>query len=491
MPTAYSYKRFSSEKQAKGDSIRRQTELAAKYIADNPRLNLDLDTNLDLTDEGLSAFKGVHKTRGALGVFLLAVATGQIQPGSYLLVESLDRLSRQQPLDALTQLMELVKSGIVVVTVNDGKVYSTETMQGVDGTFVMMMGLVGMARAFEESDTKGKRVRAAWQSKFDKVKDGKQLTKRVPFWLTSDRKPIRERAEVVRRIFTEYAAGSGTSVITKRLNSDGVAPPSHHALHWSDSSVKKLLKSKTTIGILVTADGQEHEGYYPCVVSDELWFKCQLQISTGSKARDRTGEPKPLAGLLRCSCNRGGTIVRVARTGRVKMDGTRTLFESVACSKAKLGIPGCVYKSIPYRKVLRSIESHVTEIQHAAGATSNDEELMNIDGYIDSLLDEVRDAYELFRETKSATARDTYQRLDRELVKVQEERKQLAAAVGTVGSEVMEMLMKQPQMTNQWLRKVFKEGVLDLWSERLTLVLQNGKTLEVDLNERWDGANAL
>jgi len=36
MTTAYSYKRFSSEKQAKGDSLRRQTELAENYIKDNP-----------------------------------------------------------------------------------------------------------------------------------------------------------------------------------------------------------------------------------------------------------------------------------------------------------------------------------------------------------------------------------------------------------------------------------------------------------------------
>jgi len=490
MPTAYSYKRFSSDKQAKGDSIRRQTELAARFIANNPHLNLELDTKLDLTDEGFSAFKGSHKTRGALGSFLLLVATGQIQPGSYLLVESLDRLSRQQPIDALTQLMELVKSGIVVVTLNDEKTYSNETMKGVDGTFVLMASLIGMARAFEESDTKGKRVRAAWQNKFNLVKDGKQLTKRTPFWLDSDRKLIRERADVVRRIFTEYAAGSGTSVITKRLNADGMAPPSSHVQHWSDSSVKKLLKSKTTIGVLVTADKQEHEGYYPPVVSDELWFKCQLQIGTGAKARDRTGKPKPLAGLLRCACNRGGTIVRVARTGRVKKDGTRTLFESVACSKARIGVPGCVYKSIAYRKVLDGIRTNVMEIQQLAGATSNEEELMNIDGYIGSLADEVRDAYELFRETKSVTARDKYQRLDRELAQAKEERQQLAAAVGTVGSAVMEKLMKSPEMTNQWLRKVFKEGVLDLWAERLTLVLQNGKTLEVDLNERWDDVEA-
>lgn len=37
-------------------------------------------------------------------------------------------------------------------------------------------------------------------------------------------------------------------------------------------------------------------------------------------------------------------------------------------------------------------------------------------------------------------------------------------------------------MTNQWLRKVFKGGVLDVWEEKLIMTLQNGKTLEIDLN---------
>lgn len=42
MPIAYSYTRFSSEKQAKGDSLRRQTALAETYIRDHPELNLQL-----------------------------------------------------------------------------------------------------------------------------------------------------------------------------------------------------------------------------------------------------------------------------------------------------------------------------------------------------------------------------------------------------------------------------------------------------------------
>jgi hypothetical protein len=83
MPIAYSYKRFSSDAQSQGDSLRRQTELAQKYIDNHPELGLILDTALNLTDLGVSAFRGDNMTTGALSDFLAAVYQGHIPPGSY------------------------------------------------------------------------------------------------------------------------------------------------------------------------------------------------------------------------------------------------------------------------------------------------------------------------------------------------------------------------------------------------------------------------
>ena len=82
MPIAYSYIRFSSEKQKKGASIQRQEELATKFIKDNPELELDLDTALNMRDLGVSAFKGKNMTDGALGNFTALVYQGKIEQGS-------------------------------------------------------------------------------------------------------------------------------------------------------------------------------------------------------------------------------------------------------------------------------------------------------------------------------------------------------------------------------------------------------------------------
>lgn len=90
---AYSYMRFSSAPQDFGDSIRRQTELRDKFLAESG-LNLELDTSLNMTDKALSGFDSSNIKKGALGAFLKAVEDGTVKKGSYLLIENLDRLSR-------------------------------------------------------------------------------------------------------------------------------------------------------------------------------------------------------------------------------------------------------------------------------------------------------------------------------------------------------------------------------------------------------------
>jgi len=75
---AYSYIRFSTPEQLRGDSLRRQTEAAAQWCGAN---NITLDTSLTLHDLGKSAYLGAHRQnpdRNALAAFLKLVETGKI-----------------------------------------------------------------------------------------------------------------------------------------------------------------------------------------------------------------------------------------------------------------------------------------------------------------------------------------------------------------------------------------------------------------------------
>src|ERR1700721_1277443 len=108
-PHAYSYVRFSTPTQAAGASQQRQNEKAAKYAQDH---GLTLDTELNMTDLGVSAFRGKNTRTGALGGFLEAVDKGYVPKGSYLLIENIDRLSRDDILEAQTVFQQLILSGI-------------------------------------------------------------------------------------------------------------------------------------------------------------------------------------------------------------------------------------------------------------------------------------------------------------------------------------------------------------------------------------------
>src|SRR5689334_1241100 len=124
-PKGYSYIRFSSAEQALGDSSRRQAQLAKEYAA---RHGLELDTELTFKDTGVSAYRGRNAADGRLGDFLELVRAGVVKQGSFLLVESLDRISRQTARKALRTLEDIVESGITLVTLTDGKTYTAESI---------------------------------------------------------------------------------------------------------------------------------------------------------------------------------------------------------------------------------------------------------------------------------------------------------------------------------------------------------------------------
>src|SRR5687768_15174583 len=90
MPKAYSHTRMSTPEQLKGDSKRRQEDRARRYAEEQ---GLEIADRFD--DFGVSAFKGKNAELGALSEFTRLVDDGTIERGSYLLVESMDRLTRQ------------------------------------------------------------------------------------------------------------------------------------------------------------------------------------------------------------------------------------------------------------------------------------------------------------------------------------------------------------------------------------------------------------
>lgn len=156
-PRLFSYVRFSSGKQSTGQSVERQLETAQR-IAN--QYDLELDT-LSFKDLGVSAFKGKNAAQGNLREFIDQIGK-RVPYGSWLVVENLDRLSRDDVLSALDILKEILRSGITVVTGMDSKVYTHESLS--TSMMDLILSIMLFSRAHEESLTKKNRVESQARS---------------------------------------------------------------------------------------------------------------------------------------------------------------------------------------------------------------------------------------------------------------------------------------------------------------------------------------
>jgi len=239
----------------------------AREYAGKHSLALDERSYQDL---GISAFKGKNVAEGALGAFLKAVDDKIIGRGSYLLVESLDRVSRASVMDAFEVFRSIIKRGIVLVTLQDQQVYSEKTID--DNWTKLIMALAVMARSNDESATKSRRIKESWEAK---RASGVILTAMGPGWLqlSEDRKKWLQKPDkvkVVRMIFEQAAAGLGAPTIADRLN-EAKVPTMVKAAFWEPGVVMALLKNSAVIGTYTPkkADAPPIEGYYPVVVKPE------------------------------------------------------------------------------------------------------------------------------------------------------------------------------------------------------------------------------
>lgn len=370
MPKAYSYIRFSTTDQVKGDSLRRQIELSNNYAAKH---NLQIDDSINLRDLGVSAYDKSNITKGALGRFLDLVSTGKIERGSYLLIESLDRLSRAQVLDALQVFLSIINAGIKIVTLADEITYSRETLEINYQNLILSIFI--MSRASEESAIKSHRIRASWDSKRKSIAT-KRFTSRCPYWLrpTKDAKGfefIDENVQVVRRILSMAKNGMGNSHITKALNHERIKPFSKSSDGWQPSYVQKVLRSPALYGefqLKMKRDNKEIlfgdviPNYYPPVISKDEWLlinsRREQRTSRGGVSKGKSLS-NLFSGLLICG-HCGGPITMGAHTTK-EVGGKLVERKYVGCSRARRGL-GCRHLTWNYRNLEREILSFCKSI---------------------------------------------------------------------------------------------------------------------------------
>lgn len=328
MQKAYSYIRFSSPEQAKGDSYRRQREAAEAYCQAN---GLELVASKDYLffDKGRSAFTGKHlDDTGELARFLSYVENGAVAPGSYLIVESLDRLSRERVKDALPRFLDLLNKGINVYTSADGKLYTSDYNE-----LDLIISIVHMSRAHSESHLKGVRVSKAWRQKqTDAREKGTPLGAACPYWIEykdGNYELIPERVRTIEQIFELAQSGFGQRAIAKTLNERGI--PIFGSLKrnrngkWGSSSCGKILSNRALLGEyqptgLVgghrVAIGEPVKGFFPQAISESDFYSAQAARLTRNvtKATKQTKNFNVWQGVAKCGlCGESMHLVNKGR----------------------------------------------------------------------------------------------------------------------------------------------------------------------------------
>ena len=166
-PLAFSYIRFSTKGQAEGGSLGRQLKASADYCERN---KLRLLQRPEYNDYGVSGFRGRNADVGGLGKFVDALKDGKIPRGSFLLVENIDRITRQTPYDAVDVIKALIDGGLNIVDLSDReRIYNSETIR-VERNYSTLVARC--ERAHEESRRKSELSNSNWQQKTAKAVAG-------------------------------------------------------------------------------------------------------------------------------------------------------------------------------------------------------------------------------------------------------------------------------------------------------------------------------
>lgn len=303
---AFSYRRYSSGKQGKGHSLARQGE---PFEALCQRMEWRPNYTLDLDDKGKSAYHGHHLSKGRLGFFLAMAKKGRIKPGSVLVIENQDRLSRQEIDTARETMRELLLTGVNVYDQDDNALLSRESL---NDPLALIRMILRMERAHKESARKSQFSSDNWKRKRDAI-GMKKLTRTVPYWveLNHDRTAfnvIPDRVAVVRRIFDLCIAGVGIASIARKLNAEGLKT-GNNCKRVGASSVQKILRNRAVLGEFTPMSGrgknrkpsgETQPDYYPRVIDEATFLRAQTALKTRGfgKGKASKKEHNLFAGII-------------------------------------------------------------------------------------------------------------------------------------------------------------------------------------------------
>lgn len=326
MRKAYSYIRWSSGQQKHGVSLQRQTEdpLVLEFIK-----NHKLTVVETMIDRGVSGFKGKNfSNEKALGKFVEQIRQGRIERGSVLILESMDRFGRDVITSMIKRFIEIVEAGVSIGVVSMDVIIDLDTMNNNPMVWNFVSGEIQRARA--ESKRKStfstnnvfNKIQAAKAGKLVyfgglspswikgiKNKAGERIVKMTADkdgvqWIVDDKK-----VKIVQRMYRLYLEGKASTGIAKQFNEENVRTLKGVGI-WENTTVKRLLKSKSVMGNCSVNDFQS-ENYYPEIISKNDFYKVQARMEQNKSNRGGSPHghvPNIFKGITKCTCGSGITV---------------------------------------------------------------------------------------------------------------------------------------------------------------------------------------
>lgn len=404
-----SYTRFSSRKQAKGLSYVRQIEAAREWCAKH---GYTLEEEDQFKDLGVSGYSGANED-GDLGRLRDMLKSGEIPRGTILIVEALDRITRQALPKAITLLMNLAMGGLRIVTLSDGKMWDEAAMHDL-GSF--MMSVVTLYRGHQESEYKSMRLRKTFRKHRDN--GSQQAFGAAPGWLYRDDKTKpwqvdEEKAAVVRKVFELSAAGFGSKAIAGKANEEGWVVPTRLNMtdgRWHAQMPGQILRNRAVLGEhqhrirTHEAHAQAWQGflagepikdYYPRIVSDELWNRARASIRSRLAAKRRdTHYYNVFSGMMFCGCC-GAPIQR-------KNEKNGYSRAQLSCSDKVAGKTKCPTMSAQRadRAILTAIYEHSLHMLGSDRGATYSADIAGLEAAIADKLDQARALADVIAKTK-------------------------------------------------------------------------------------------
>lgn len=470
--TAISYLRFSSRKQLGNDSYRRQIQATETYCKEH-----GLRLNSRLEDLGVSGWnKSNLDDTAALGRFLKLVNDGKIPPGTVLICENLDRLTRAGIFDALNLFSGILKAGIDIVTTQDGKRYSYESVKNNVGELII--SITYLTRGNNESETKSIRVKESWKRRYAQVKNNEFAKFPCPSWLRHDGRKyhlIKESADIIRLIFELYVGGYGVYSLVQELNKRRVKPFTKTG-KWNAVFLHELLQNSAVIGTYRLVDPPQ-KNYFPAAIPEDLFYKAIAQREKNRSFKGRTGARAINIFGGMCKCHKcGASMVKFMSKSK---KGTR--YEALCCSAAKIG--KCKYKFTTFSKLESSFLFVLNTANFATVLTQNAPKEKDRTGFFEGKLadvsktiDRVADA---ILKTNSAALVDRLAKLEQDKTELQESLKRemaMQASHVDVKAEFADMI---ETLDKGWKDNAFRLRLRGLLRENISSIVCNGSEYEV------------